>query len=41
MERRLPSLLLNATRHLRMGRYRVRAMNKEKVDAWAVWSDPD
>ena len=41
MERHLPLLRSDVTRHLRMGRYRVRAINKEKVDVWAVWSDLD
>ena len=40
-EQRLPSLRSNVTRHLWMGRYHERAINKEKVDAWVVWSDLD
>ena len=41
MERHLLLLRLNATRCLRMGHYFVRAINEEKVGAWAVKSDLD
>ena len=36
MERHLPSLWLDATRRLQMGRYCVHAVIKEMVDAWTV-----
>ena len=40
-ERHLPLLRSNAMRRLWMGCHYVRAVNKEKVNVWAVWSDPD
>ena len=40
-KQRLPLLWLDATWRLWMGCYYVRTVNKKKVDAWAVWSDPD